>query len=156
MPTRLEDRFLAAEGAPVEVDGQLVHMMFEFPPITEPATLRIHLEVGSSRPQGVRLKARGGKLGINEQLVDDVVLWSDSAPPTVTAEVRPQKSGKPVSLRLWNVWLDPAGTMQGWIGDAGILLEAEQPGTTVLRCSDGFNAPTFDDLVVTVALEPGA
>jgi hypothetical protein len=30
------------------------------------------------RPQGFRLKARGGKLEVNDRLEDDVVLWSDT------------------------------------------------------------------------------
>jgi hypothetical protein len=152
MSARLAERFTAAQGAPIEVDGKLVHMMFELPPIDGAAELHVELETDSARPQAVRLKARGGKLLLNEQLVDDVVLWSDTAPPAVTASLRPQSSATPMTLRVWNAWRDTAGTMQAWIGDAGMLVEEEGPGVVVLRCSDGFDAPTFDDLIVRLVL----
>lgn len=154
MPTRLEDRFIEAEGSPIEVDGQRVQMMFELPPIKEPGELRIQLEARAERPQGVRLKARQGKLLLNDQKLDDVVLWSDTAPPTVIASLRPDSSGKPMTVRVWNAWRDPAGTMQAWIGDAGLIVE-EHADQVVLRCSDGFDAPKFDDLVVTLAVDAG-
>jgi hypothetical protein len=41
--------------------------------------------------------------------------------------------------------------MQAWIGDAGMVVEEPAPGVLVLRCSDGFDAPTFDDLVVGIS-----
>jgi hypothetical protein len=156
MSGRLAERFAAAHGAPVEVDGGLAHMMLELPPIGGPATLRIELRTDSSRPQAIRLKARGGKVLLDAQLVDDVVLWSDTAPPAVTASLRPTWSGAPMTVRVWNAWRDPAGTMQAWIGDAGMLVEEEKPGVVMLRCSDGFDAPTFDDLIVRLALIPDA
>jgi hypothetical protein len=156
MSARLAERFAAAHGAPIEVDGGLAHMMLELPPIDGPAALRIELRTDSSRPQGIRLKARGGKVRLNEQLVDDVVLWSDTAPPAVTASLRPASSRTPMTLRVWNAWRDPAGTMQAWTGDAGMLVEEEQPGVVVLRCSDGFDAPTFDDLIIRLAVIPDA
>lgn len=148
----LSELFMAAQGAPIEVDGQLVHMMYELPPIGGPATLHVSLEASETRPQGVRLKARNGKVQVNDRLVDDVVLWSDTVPPIVTAIVQPQSPRKPMTLRVWNAWRDPAGTMQAWIGDAGMLVEEDEPGKVVLRCSDGFDAPTFDDLVVHLTL----
>jgi hypothetical protein len=151
VPARLAERLAAAHGAPIEVDGKLVHMLFELPPIDVPAQLRIALRAGSARPQAVRLKVREGTLLVSGERADDVVLWSDSAPPVVTASVRPLSAGKPATLRVWNAWRDPAGTMQAWIGDAGMLVEEPGPGEFVLRCSDGFDAPTFDDLVVRLS-----
>jgi len=100
MSARLAERLAAAHGAPIEVDGQLVYMTFEVPPVDGPAELRIALETSSPRPQGVRLKVRGGKLLVNDELVDDVVPWSDSAPPTVTASLRPHSLRKPATLRV--------------------------------------------------------
>ena len=130
-------------------------MMFELPPIDEPTELRITLETAAARPQAVRLKARGGRVVINDQPDDDVVLWSDTAPSVLVASLRPQSSRKPMTLRIWNAWRDPAGVMQAWIGDAGMLVEEQSPGDLVLRCSDGFDAPTFDDLVVRLKLIAG-
>jgi hypothetical protein len=127
-------------------------MLYEFPPIDGPMELRITLEASQSRPQAIRLKARAGTIWLNDQPLDDVVLWSDSMPPVVTAALRPQSSEEPMTLRVWNAWRDPTGTMQAWIGDAGMIIEEPSPDTVVLHGSDGFDAPTFDDLVATFVL----
>jgi hypothetical protein len=98
------------------------------------------------------LKARGGDVLLNDQVLDDVVLWSDTAPRLVTAELRPKSKRKPMSLRVWNVWRDDAGTMQAWIGDAGLVVEDEHAGSVILACSDGFDQPDFGDLRVKLTL----
>jgi hypothetical protein len=153
MSERLADRFKAARGAPIEVDGELVEMMHELSSIETPTELRVEMVTSSSRPQGLRLKARDGDIALDEQVLDDVVLWSDTAPPLVIAELRPS-TDKAMSLRVWNVWRDDAGTMQAWIGDAGLVAGDERSGTLTLRCSDGFDAPDFADLLVDLTLAP--
>jgi hypothetical protein len=145
MAERLSERFQAAQGAPVELDGRLVHMLHELPPLTAPAELRLGLRAGAPRPQGLRLRARGGRLVIAGRELDDVVLWTDTAPPEVVVGLRPAGT---LTVRLWNVWRDGSGAMQAWIGDAGMLVE-----DGLLRCSDGFDRPSFGDLEVTLALE---
>jgi hypothetical protein len=145
MAERLAERFQAARGAPIELDGRLVHMLHELPPLTAPARLRIGLRTSAPRPQGLRLRARGGELVVGGRALDDVVLWSDTAPPEVVLGLRPAGT---LTVRLWNVWRDGAGTMQAWIGDAGMLVEDGR-----LRCSDGFDRPSFGDLEVALALE---
>ncbi len=149
MSPKLSERFEVAKGAPIEVDGQLVAMMHELDPIDTPTELRIELATTASRPQGLRLKVRGGVIELNGEQLDDAVLWSDTAPSVVTARLRPANSAKPMSVRLWNVWRDGAGTMQSWIGNAGMVVRVEGNGIT-LHCSDGFDAPSFDDLVATL------
>lgn len=57
-----------------------------------------------------------------------------------------------MSVRIWNAWRDDAGTMHAWIGNAGILIEELPNKVTILRCSDGFGGPAFDDLVVRLKL----
>jgi hypothetical protein len=98
----------------------------------------------------VRLKLRGGHLDINEQQLDDVVLWTETSPSPTHATIR-ATSRKPAALRVWNAWRDNSGTMQAWIGNAGILVE-EQSNEVTLKCSDGFDEPTFDDLIVKLTL----
>lgn len=153
--TKLAQRFQAAKGAPIEVDGQTVQMMYELAPLSEPAELRVALETSSSRPQGLRLKARNGEIVVKDQALEDVVLWTDTAPPETVSELRPNGK-KPLAIRVWNVWRDEAGTMQAWIGDAGLVVEDEGSGTVTLRCSDGYDEPSFDDLRVKLTLAPGA
>jgi hypothetical protein len=153
MSEKLAERFQAAQGAPVEVDGQLAHMMYELPPVTAPVRLRVALRVDGERPQGLRLKARNGQVVVNDQALEDIVLWSDSAPPEVVVTLEPAGT-KPMSVRLWNTWRDQQGAMQAWIGDAGMVVEEAGDGRVTLHCSDGFDRPSFEDLVVELAVEP--
>jgi hypothetical protein len=153
MSAKLAERFQAAQGAPVEVDGQLAHMMYELPPVTAPLRLRVVLKPGAERPEGLRIKARNGQVVVNDQALEDVVLWSDSAPPEVVATLEPAGT-KPMSVRVWNTWRDQQGATQAWIGDAGMVVEEAGDGRVTLRCSDGFDRPSFDDLVVELAVEP--
>jgi hypothetical protein len=123
---------MAGQGAPIEVNGHLLQTMYEFGTIEKAADLHIELETSSSRPQGLRLKARGGQVVLNDQDLDDVVLWSDTAPPFVTANLQPSGSSQGMNLRVWNVWRDKVGTTQAWIGDAAIRAESGPDGAIVL------------------------
>jgi hypothetical protein len=58
-----------------------------------------------------------------------------------------------MTLRAWNVWCDPAGTMQAWIGNAGMIVREGSAGEVVLCCSDGFGEASVDDLVVTLVFQ---
>lgn len=154
MRTRLSDLFEDSQGGPIEVDGQLVHMMYEFPPIESPARLRVRMRPSSERPQALNMKARHGTVLINDQELDNIGLWTDTAPPEIVAGLRPSGGKRPMNLRVWNGWRDHRGNEQSWIGDAGMLIEDHGDGRVTLRCSDGYDRPSFDDLVVELALEP--
>jgi hypothetical protein len=145
---KLSDLFESAQAASVDWDGQLVHSMYELPPLETGVELRIEFDdPNPARPEGLRLKVRGGTLRVADQELDDIVLWSDSAPRIVTAQVLPTKGA--ASVRVWNCWRDPAGTVQAWIGNAGMLVEVTTDGV-VLRCSDGFDDVSFNDLVARI------
>ena len=153
MSSKLAELFRASGGAPVLLAGGLVHMMYEVTGLVDAHGLRIEfLQPSPARPQALRLKARDGFIELNGQLLDDVVLWSDSAPESVVARFHPRGSEKSMSLRIWNAWRDDAGAMQSWIGNAGILIDELPNKITVLKCSDGFDGPTFDDLVARLEL----
>jgi hypothetical protein len=147
MTEKLSDLFERARSPSVTWNGQVVHSMYEMP-ADEGTVLRIEFaDPNPARPQGLRLKVRGGSLRFEDRELDDVVLWSDSAPRVVTAGVRPNRGNAVV--RVWNCWRDPADTVQAWIGNAGMLVEETANGV-VLRCSDGYDDATFDDLVVVI------
>lgn len=153
MSTKLAELFQASRGEPVEWAGHDVHMMYEL--VGAAADQELLIGFGQPSPahaQALRIRARGGLLEVNGQALDDVVLWSDSTPETVAVGFRPAKADKPMTVRIWNAWRDPAGTMQAWIGNSGMLIDEQVDGSTLLRCSDGFDDPTFDDLVATLRL----
>lgn len=129
-------------------------MMFELTELSADKQLSIDFAHGSPvRPQGLRLKARGGVIELNDQVLEDIVLWHENAPRTIIARLHPKESDVPMNLRVWNAWRDPAGTMQAWVGNSGIIVE-ERGDMIVLHCSDGFDEPNFDDLVVALELMP--
>lgn len=145
--TKLSDLFQASSGAPIDWEGQRVQMMYELnAEVDQDLEIRFK-DLSPARPQGLRLRARGGVLDVNGSRLEDVVLWSDSAPEVVNVKLVPAKGKGPMNVRLWNTWRDAAGTMHAWIGNAGMLVEHHDDGSTDLRCSDGFDEPTFDDLV---------
>lgn len=147
---QLAERFQESRGAPVDWQGRSVHMMHEMV-VSADETLAIKFsELSPARPQALRLKALNGRLEVNDQLLGDVVLWSDSSPERVVAAVHPKDGRGTVVVRVWNAWRDTAGTMQAWIGNAGMLVDIDGDGTVHLRCSDGFDDPTFEDLVAKI------
>ena len=148
---QLADRFKESRGAPVDWGGRTVHMILETSVPSGKALCIEFLDPSPARVQGLRLKARGGALEVDGQLLDDVVLWSDSAPSRVEAIGHP-RGGDAVLVRVWNAWRDSAGTMQAWIGNAGMLIDGEPGGAMRLRCSDGFDDPTFDDLTAELRI----
>jgi hypothetical protein len=153
MTQRLAERFARGEGAPVELDGRLVHMMHALAPVTAPAALRIRLCPSGVRPQALNVSARDGTVLVNGEELTHVVLWTDTAPPEVVAELRPA-GGRPMTVHVWNGWRDHEDVAQAWIGDAGMVVEDHGDGRVTLRCSDGYDRPSFDDLVVELALDP--
>jgi hypothetical protein len=151
---KLAERFQQSQGAPVEVDGELVHMLYDLPPVEAPASLRIGLRPTGERAQALNVSARNGKVVVNGQALTDIALWTDTAPPEVVAELQPAGGAKPMTVQVWNGWRDSRDVAEAWIGDAGMVVEDHGDGRVTLRCSDGYDRPSFDDLVVELALEP--
>ena len=153
MGNKLSELFQVSGGKPVDWAGHLVHMMYEMTGPTADQELLIQFgQSAPARPQALRIRVRGGLVELNGQELDDVVLWSDSAPQKVVMGFRPVNADEPMTVRIWNAWRDPAGTMQAWIGNSGMLVEERDDGSTVLRCSDGFEDPNFDDLVAELSV----
>ncbi|MEO1302946.1 MAG: hypothetical protein AAFV36_07150 [Myxococcota bacterium] len=93
-----------------------------------------------------------GKLIVNNQRLDDVVLWSNTSPEQVDALYEAASVGQ---VKVWNVWEDESGTMQAWIGNAGLVVEQEDSTSARLACSSGDVAePDFEHIVVELSFEP--
>ncbi|HEX6087583.1 MAG TPA: hypothetical protein VF266_23830 [Thermoanaerobaculia bacterium] len=150
MNKNLSERLAEAGGAPVQLGERQVRALYELP-CSEALSLGItFLESSAARPQALPMKIDGGTLEVNGASLKDVELWTDTAPPRFDVLVRAAKQR--AVLKIWNQWRDERGTTQAWIGNAGIVVE-ERDREVILRCSDGVGAPTFDDLVVQLALK---
>lgn len=150
MKQSLSERFARDRGAPQQVDGQTVHGIFRHK-ITSGQRVHIRrIQCVASPVQGLRLKVDQGSLLVNGQKLKDVVLWADSAPAEVHAIC--QSRSPSVELKAWNCWRDSAGTMNAWIGDAGMVVE-EIGNRARLKCSGGEHPFSPVDLEIELEFE---
>lgn len=148
---KLTELLAEAGGGPVTLDdGRNVVMLHELGPFERDTSLRVKMQASSEHLQGLVLEVRSGTLEVNDAASNEMVFWADTAPPEFAVMVKPD--GSPTTIRAWNVWLDHRGVEHAWIGDAGIVVQQAEHRTTLL-CSDGFDAPTFDDLTVQIVEE---
>jgi hypothetical protein len=153
MSPKLEELFQASKGEPIVWNGQLVQMMYDLDGLQANNAIRIWFITASSvRPQALRVTAKGGRLGVNGQLLNDVVLWKETAPDEVELSPHPDAASGVMSVSMWNAWKDDAGTTHAWIGNAGLIVDQRGDDLVILRCSDGYIDPSFDDLVVEVRI----
>jgi len=144
--TNLAALFADQRASQIDWDGPLFSL-YEVPTGVEHLTIEFS-SVGSELRQGVRLKARGARLTIDDVEDTDFVLWQDTSPRHVEVDLRWSARGAR-SLRIWNTWVRD-GVAHAWLGNAGMRVDDEGQGRYLLRCSDGAGEPTFDDLVVAV------
>lgn len=137
-----------ARGGPIKFDGAEVRSIFVR---DVPTMAQVKVKILKSREtptQALRIKLDKGTIRINGQDLTEVVLWADTAPAVV--EMVCQPNGKIGKLKVWNAWRDDRGTMQAWVGCAGLIAE-ENGKTVLLRCSDGAGNPDFGDLAAELS-----
>ncbi len=152
-PRALGDRFIEAQGRPIEVGGQLVHMSFEWPvPPTAEALEVSVLKTSAAHRQALNLSTKGVELEINGQAMSKAIVWVDSAPPKFVVKlIRGKGRSKPPSVNFWNSWQNESGTVHAWIGNADILIESTDD-SALLKCSDGGGEVDFESLIVSVKI----
>lgn len=147
--TDLSATFAEQQSNVIDWNGMKIHGLFKFDDV--PDQLCLEFLGSKAHPvQGLQLRIRGGKLKIDGVEATDFVLWTDTAPESVTVTVRRTGRGK-TTLKLWNVWRGGLDVTQAWLGNAAIQVErSADPTHVVLRCSDGEGEPDFEDLIVRV------
>ncbi len=104
----------------------------------------------SQRAQALKLGVDRGNLRANGVLANTAAIWTPTSPDIVTLQVVGKRAR---SIDLWNAW-SLAGVDTSWVGNAGMLIDADGSHFTV-RCSDGLGEPKFDDLIATIAIRRG-
>jgi hypothetical protein len=99
------------------------------------------------------MKLHVGQIAVNNGAMDDVVLWRDTAPDNVDLVCLSADAG--AELRVWNCWRDERGTMQAWIGNAGIRAVHTSADSVTLECNSRPEV-TFDDLVFDLVFDEAA
>jgi hypothetical protein len=147
--------FMESNGEPISYQGRTLRDAYELS-VTEGERLEIAFERATPSPVqgiGIGANAKGVQLETNDQKGKQFVLWADTAPPRVEILVRKAKPNTP--LRIWNVWRDEkyGMTMYG-VNAAAIEVCDQSDGSVLLRCSDGWKGPDFEDLHVAVRRLP--
>ena len=143
----LAERFLQEGARSIDHDARVVHSAV---PIDIPArcTISVHrLTARTDRVQVVNLRLEAGSLQVNGARGPALRLRADTAPERVTLIA---SADEPTTLWVWNGWIDQ-GLPQAWVGEAAIEHDLDGDRHT-LRCSDGLDHPSFDDLVGSVVV----
>lgn len=145
MAKSLNALFAEANGEPIVLAGQTIHIAYKRRIRAGHRFTVEFLSWSLDRPEGVNLRTKGGVLKVNEVRSSAISLWVDSSPSLV--EVVCVKAPRDGLLLVSNHWRRPDGVDDEWTNNAGIIVE-ESDDSVVLRCSDGIGPPKFDDLVV--------
>ncbi|MEY2430375.1 MAG: hypothetical protein QOC92_100 [Acidimicrobiaceae bacterium] len=65
MSRKLAEQFRESNGAPIDLGGTTVQMMYQPPPINTELDMLIRMRASADRAQGLRLKAKAGEIVIN-------------------------------------------------------------------------------------------
>lgn len=153
--TDLGSRFIEAHGEPIELDGRLVHSSHLMTPLPA-GVLKLWMRPIRDLEQGVGISADGGWLLVNGEKSKRFALWTSTAPGCVEIAVKPLRGREHLSVRVWNIWKhDRWGSTMAGIANAGLLVEPTGDTAVTLHASAGPGGPTFDDLIIDLAFEPG-
>jgi hypothetical protein len=147
MKRTLAELFRASAGKPVIYEGRTVHAAV-FRNVSEQGRFIVRFVKAVNEPvQALGIDIEPGKLVIEGEESRKMILRMDTAPDVV--EVRYRAS--PMGSRIWlyNEWINEDGGIDAWLVHAGMLVE-EVGNKITLRCSDGREQPTFDDLIVEI------
>ncbi len=148
MSSSLSDLFVEAESDTIRHQGRMVKALVRIP-VTDGALVTVtRRQVGSTRPQGLKLAVNTGVLSVNSVEATSMVLWSTTSPEEVTLTVHGEGA---TTLDVWNCW-SMGGVDSSWIGNAGIVTKTISGGM-LLRCSDGIGAADFADLEAEVRVD---
>lgn len=114
--------------------------------------LRVEFVSATDEPaQSLNLSFTGdGIFEVAGEELSDIALFTDTSPAVVDITCRLRHARD--ELHVWNGWRGTHDANHAWIGNSGMVVEAPTDGPVTLACSDGHGAPSFDDLVVRIAL----
>lgn len=145
----LADRFTAAQGNPIEINGHQLHWTFHLP-VSAGDAIELRFRDFVRQPvQGLVLDCSLCKGEIGGRKAQKFQLWTDTAPERVSVRILRAKAGARISM--FNVWSDESHSpMLYRLNDAAMQVEGAFPTPVVLRCSDGYGPLDLSDLVVEI------
>ena len=147
MKKTLGSLFEEATGPTVEYEGLTVHGVVRRH-VTKPGRFLVRCLKAVQEPiQSLSIDMDTGKLIVPSGESPRVLIRFDTAPDVVLVKYHPSRNGG--DLVLYNSWVDEKDSIDAWLNDSGMLVE-ETGNKMILRCSDGWGEPTFDDLIVEI------
>lgn len=142
----LTDLFKSAAGTSINVDGRQLHQNFSLQ-VSEDDLIVISFLRSSDRPvQGLAINAQHCHIQVADTRARKIALWLDTAPERV--ELRVLKAKRGASLSIFNLWRDEKyGSTMYRLNNAAMQIDAQQDEVFLVRCSDGWGEPDFNDLV---------
>jgi hypothetical protein len=146
----LADRFDEAGGDAITFEGRELRRDFTLPVANQAALIIEFLKYTDHPIQGLGLKAERCSIAVAGTIAKNIGLWTDTAPRRV--ELRVQRAGKSAAIRFFNQWRDEKyGSTMYHLNNAAMEVEQQPDGSFLLKCSDGWSTPNFEDLVVRVS-----
>ena len=144
--------FIKNKGEAININGGLVVMSQKLEVKTDQYVKIEFIRSKNDYRQGIELSLdkRKGCIEVNNQKLNSPVFWKDTAPSTIIFKCFPKKETG--QLNLWNIWQYIDDRVDAWIGNAGIIVEQEDEGIFLFRCSSGIGDIDFDDLVFRLIL----
>jgi len=145
----LRDLFDIAGRGPIHFEGRELRASLVFD-VTKNDKVNLRFQRATDSPvQGLGVECRKCELRIANTVAKNLALWTDTAPKEVLLEVVRAKPG--ATITIFNQWRDEKyGSTMYHLNNAAIEVVAQADGSVLLRCSDGWGEPDFDDLVVSL------
>lgn len=147
----LDELFDLSEGQSIEWSGKSIWKAYRIQAVGHfrRATIAV-LNFKENPVQGICLRLRGGKLEVEGQKNDGMVLWMDTAPTTIDIGLY----GKADSvLEVWNCWRGKFGERAAWLRNAGIYADVSDGQHYRFGCSDGPGPVDFTALEFNLTLD---
>jgi hypothetical protein len=143
----LMDEFIENKGRPITHQGRELFWTYLFP-VTQGDVVRLRFCDFKREPQqGIVIDCDHCVAKVEHSQAKKFQLWTNTAPEVVIIHVI--KAEPDAQFAIFNVWRgNESGPMLYRLNDASMIVQRESEETTVLHCSDGVGAATFDDLKV--------
>ena len=152
MTRTLADRFDEAKGAPIDYSGRSLHKSLKLP-VSTGDSLELRFLRSSDRPvQGVGLKCENCRVKIAGIVAASAALWRETASDHVAIDIVNARNA--AQLILFNQWRDEKhGSTMYHLNNAAMEIVEQPDAALLLRCSDGWGEPDFQDLVVELRVK---
>ncbi|WP_337169514.1 hypothetical protein [Gemmatimonas aurantiaca] len=147
--TTFADQFQSTNGAPIRYDGRELHAKLAFQ-VKNGDTIELRFLRSAERPvQGIGITCEKCEIRVASTTAKRIGLWADTAPRTVTLEV--VKARTDAHVIFFNQWRDEKyGSTMYRVNNAAMELVPQPDASILVRCSDGWGEPDFNDLVFQI------